>query len=84
MAAYRINASNVEDPPRPPSTRKRIPLALTITVVIHAGILAAAFMARAPEPPQTATQTVRVMRGQVDHETGELMVIGMADARVRK
>jgi hypothetical protein len=54
-----------------------------IVVAAHVAVLAAAFVMRAPEPPQT-TEVVQVLVGHVDESTGGFEATGVFSARVAK
>ena len=81
MRPYRVISPEPEVV-QPPRRRGRAVAIVIAAVGMHAGLLGAAFMARAPEPVAPRTTVVPVLAGNVD-DVGEFHATGLADARIR-
>jgi hypothetical protein len=82
MLPYRLHAPDLSAQ-KPPHRRARVFWIALATVGLHVGLLAAAFMARAPEKTAPRTQIVSVLTGHVT-ELGDFQATGLADARIRR
>ncbi len=80
---YRTNAEKPSEHARRRDAKARTIWILAVSLAVHAGVLAAAFVARAAAPAET-TRVVRVLAGHVDSETGAFNASGLADARIKR
>jgi hypothetical protein len=82
-ATQRIHDSSDLETPKSARARLRTAMIVIATLGVHAAVLAAAFVSRAPERTAPRTEIVRVLAGHVD-ELGQFQAVGMADARIRQ
>jgi len=81
MLPYRLPPSEMSPSEPPRRSRARVFVIALATLGLHAGVLAAAFAARAPEKaPQT--RVVSVLSGHIT-ELGDFEATGVANARIR-
>ena len=85
MRPYRLQPSELEleEPPQR-HRRARAVVIVVASVAVHAAVLAAAFVSRAPDRMAPRSEVVRVLTGHVDPMTGAFEANGVADARIAK
>ncbi len=84
MRPYRVVSSVESEVANPPRRRGRAVAIVIVSIGVHVGVLATAFVMRAPEPVAPKTEVVSVLAGQVDPVTGDFQASGLRDARIAK